>query len=416
MVSWLVNKLAPRDRGNATADTVSISVETRTRAGFAASIICICCNVVLCLGKGIVGLAAGSVALIADAVNNLSDASSNIVSLLGFRLAARPADAGHPYGHGRYEYLAGLTVAVLVCAVGINLVTESVGKIVHPTHTEYDAILIAVLVASMLVKLWMAAFNSLLGKRIDSETLAATAVDSRNDVVASAAILLSIFVSKTAGIDLDGWAGLGVGIFVCVGGVGLIRDAVSPLLGEAPSQELIERINRMILSYPGVLGAHDLMMHDYGPGRQFASAHVEMDGSRDAFEDHKILDTIEHAVRRETGVEITLHCDPIAVGSDSDTEEMRTWFAACVKDIDPRLSIHDLHRHGDAIAFDLVVPDSLGISDDELLERITSKAKKRYPNLPCIITFDTGFMSPVSKPESLASDKEVETSEQIDPS
>lgn len=197
---------------------------------------------------------AGSVSLIADAFNNLSDASSNIVSLLGFRLASRPADEGHPYGHGRYEYLAGLFVAVLVCAVGINLILESVTKIIKPSPTAYTFISLAALATSMLVKLWMAAFNRTLGNRIDSETLIATAQDSKNDVITSGSVLVAALISQTTGFDLDGWAGLGVGIFICISGMGLVRDAISPLLGQAPDPKLVQAIRDKIMSYPAGLG------------------------------------------------------------------------------------------------------------------------------------------------------------------
>lgn len=258
MINWLIHRLVAQPEGE------PLDASVRTRAGLAAGIICICCNIVLCVSKGIVGLLTGSVSLVADAVNNVSDASSNIVSLLGFRLAARPADAGHPYGHGRFEYLAGLSVAVIVCSVGLNLVTESVNKLLHPSFTEYGTASMAVLILSMAVKTWMALFNRRLGHRIDSGTLLATAVDSRNDVIASGAVLAAVLISRATGVDLDGWAGLGVGLFVCAGGVDLVRDAASPLLGQAPDEGLVERIHTKIMSYPGVLGTHDLMVHDYG--------------------------------------------------------------------------------------------------------------------------------------------------------
>lgn len=287
-VNRLVHTLVPGSEGE------PVDTSCRTNAGFAASLICIGLNITLCLAKGIAGLLAGSVSLIADAFNNLSDASSNIVSLLGFRLASRPADEGHPYGHGRYEYLAGLFVAVLVCAVGINLALESIAKIIKPSPTAYTFISLAALATSMLVKLWMAAFNRTLGDRIDSETLIATAQDSKNDVITSGSVLVAALISQTTGFDLDGWAGLGVGIFICISGLGLVRDAISPLLGQAPDPKLVQAIRDKIMSYPQVLGTHDLMVHDYGPGRQFASAHVEMPGEGDAFEHHEILDTIEH--------------------------------------------------------------------------------------------------------------------------
>lgn len=228
-VNRLVHTLVPG------SESEPVDTSCRTKAGFAASLICIGLNITLCLAKGIAGLLAGSVSLIADAFNNLSDASSNIVSLLGFRLASRPADEGHPYGHGRYEYLAGLFVAVLVCSVGINLILESVAKIIKPSPTAYSALSMAALVLSMLVKFWMAAFNRTLGDRIGSETLIATAQDSKNDVITSGSVLAAALISQTTDFDLDGWAGLGVGIFICISGMGLVRDAISPLLDKRPT-------------------------------------------------------------------------------------------------------------------------------------------------------------------------------------
>ena len=371
-VNRLVHTLVPG------SESEPVDTSCRTNAGFAASLICIGLNITLCLAKGIAGLLAGSVSLIADAFNNLSDASSNIVSLLGFRLASRPADEGHPYGHGRYEYLAGLFVAVLVCAVGINLALESITKIIKPSPTAYSALSMAALVLSMLVKFWMAAFNRTLGNRIDSETLIATAQDSKNDVITSA-------------------SGLGVGIFICISGMGLVRDAISPLLGQAPDPKLVQAIRDKIMSYPQVLGTHDLMVHDYGPGRQFASAHVEMPGEGDAFEHHEILDTIEHDIKRQMGIDITLHCDPIATTGD----DLRGWVKRGIMQIDPALSIHDLHEHDGFVSLDLVRPDGFDISDEELLELVTRIVHERRPDVSCVVTFDSGFSSPDRPAEQL---------------
>ena len=369
----------------------------RTRAGLVASIACIVCNVALCLLKGIVGLLAGSVSVVADAVNNLSDASSNVVSLLGFKLASRPADEEHPYGHGRYEYLAGLVVAVLVCAIGINLVLSSVDKIARPEPTEFGPAVVVALLASMLVKLWMSAFNRSLGRAIASETLEATAVDSRNDVIASAAVLASAVVSQLAGFDLDGWAGLAVGGFICWSGIELVREAVSPLLGRVPDPAYVERIRSKIMSYPGVLGTHDLMVHDYGPGRQFASAHVEMAAEGDPLEQHDLLDNIEQDFKDDEGLVMTLHYDPI-VTNDPKVRDMRHWIDLAVKGIDPALSIHDLRcvpgpTHTNVI-FDCVRPAGFALSASELRKRISELVRERYPRAICKITIDESYVSP----------------------
>lgn len=390
MTEWLVRTFVPN------AQNVS-DPEVRTRYGLLASVTGIVCNVALFVGKGVVGLLAGSVSVVADAVNNLSDASSNIVSLLGFKLASRPADKDHPYGHGRYEYLAGLVVSVVVCAIGLNLVMSSANRIVHPEPTEFGPATVVVLVASIVVKLWMTTFNRSLGRTISSETLAATAVDSRNDVITSAAVLASAVVSQLTGVNLDGWAGLAVGAFICWSGVELVGDAVSPLLGKAPDPAYSEHIRRKILSYPGVLGTHDLMIHDYGPGRRFASAHVEMAGEGGAFEQHDVLDRIEQAFLSDEGLVMTLHYDPI-VTDDPQVHDMRHWIDLAVKEIDPGLSIHDLrHVPGPShatITFDCVRSARCELSSTELRRRVSELVEKRYPRSVCKITIDDGYVSP----------------------
>ena len=377
------------------ADDVA-DAAVRTRYGLVAGVTGIICNVMLCVANGAVGLLAGSVSIVADAVNNLSDAASNVVSLLGFKLASKPADANHPYGHGRFEYLAGLVVAALVLAIGLNLAWSSVQKIVAPEPVEFSWALVVVLVLSILVKLWMAAFNRSLGRRISSDTLEATSVDSRNDVISTAAVLACAAISQVTGLQLDGWAGLAVGIFIVWSGVGLVRDTVSPLLGQAPSPELVEHIRKKIMSYPGVLGTHDLMVHDYGPGRQFASAHVEMAAEADPMESHDLIDNIEQDFKDEDGLIVTLHYDPI-VTDDPQVNDMRNWINQAVKQIDGRLTIHDLRTvpgptHTNVI-FDCVRPHDLALDNDELRRRISELVRERYPRCICKITIDDSYVS-----------------------
>ena len=389
MTEWLVRHFV---RMSEQTDDPAV----RMRYGQFAGIVGIICNVMLCLGKGAIGLVSGSVSIVADAVNNLSDAASNIVSLLGFKLASRPADPEHPYGHGRYEYLAGLVVAALVLAIGINLAWSSVQKIITPSPTEFSGALVAVLVLSIAVKLWMAAFNRSIGRRINSDTLEATAVDSRNDVISTAAVLACACISRVTGVDLDGWAGLAVGAFICWSGVGLLRDTVSPLLGQAPSPELVEHIHDKILSYPGVLGTHDLMVHDYGPGRQFASAHVEMAAEADPLESHDLIDNIEQDFKMEDGLIVTLHYDPI-VTDDPEVRDMRHWISHAVEEIDPRITVHDLRcvpgpTHTNVI-FDCVRPAGSALSSDELRERVARLVQGHYPRTIAKITVDESYVS-----------------------
>ena len=361
----------------------------RTRAGLLASVACIACNVLLCASKAAIGLLSGSVSIVADAVNNLSDASSNIVSLIGFKLAGKPADADHPFGHGRFEYLAGLAVAVIVCALGINLVVESAGKVLHPEPAEFSAAVAAVLLASMAVKLWMMSLNRTLGERIESETLLATAADSRNDVVTTGVVLACAALSAFTGVDLDGWAGIAVGVFITVSGIGLVSDTVSPLIGRAPDDTYVESIREEILSYPGVLGTHDLMVHDYGPGHTFVSAHVQMDGHADAFKNHEVLDSIERDFKKRTGASMTLHYDPVDTTAGDDL----AWLNRQLAKVDSLLSAHDLRIEKDFLTFDLVKPDECGLTDEEALGRAMATAAERWPGRAASVTVDHGFLA-----------------------
>ena len=250
----------------------------RTAYGNLAGAVGIFCNVLLCAAKLAVGTLFGSISITADAVNNHSDASSSVITLVGFRLSAKPADDEHPYGHAR---------------IGVELARSSIGKILSPTAVEFSLVTVAVLLLSIGVKLWMAAFNKKVGRRIGSATLEATAMDSRNDVISTAAVLAASVVSGLTGLELDGWMGLGVALFILWSGVGILKETVDPLLGEAPSEELTDYIGKKVMSYDGVLGTHDLMVHDYGPGRRFASVHVEMAAENDVMQSHDIIDNIE---------------------------------------------------------------------------------------------------------------------------
>ncbi len=370
--------------------------EERTHAGNMASMVGILLNIALAVSKGAIGIISGSISIVADSVNNLSDAASSIVSLIGFKLASRPADEGHPYGHGRFEYLAGLVVAVMVCAVGINLMTSSAAKIMAPEETEFSLAVILVLLISIAVKLWMSRFNWLIGSRIDSETLEATSVDARNDVISTTAVLASAIISYLYHIDLDGWCGLAVGVFILISGVQLIRDTVSPLLGQAPDPAYVQHIHDTIMGYPHVLGTHDLMVHDYGPGRQFASAHVEMPAEEDVMESHDTLDNIEQDFKRKEGLIISLHLDPI-VTNDPEVHDLRNWIDEHVKGISPDLSIHDLRcvpgpTHTNVI-FDVVKPYGLDMTDEELKEEISRIVCAHKNDAVCKITIDHSYVS-----------------------
>ncbi len=389
MTEWLVRRFVKHseDVGNPAV---------RTAYGKLAGIVGILCNVVLCAAKAVIGVIAGSVSIIADALNNLSDASSNIISLLGFRLASRPPDEEHPYGHGRYEYLSGLIVAVLIAIIGVELVKTSIDKIIAPEPTEFSAIVVVVLVLSIVVKLWMALFNRTIGTRISSTALIATAADSRNDVIATAAVLAAAVISHYTGFELDGWAGLAVGAFIIWSGICLIKDTVDPLLGRAPDADFVRYIHDKIMSYPGVLGTHDLMVHDYGPGRRFASAHVEMAAESDPLECHDTIDNIEVDFLEQDNLLLVLHYDPIVTQS-AEVGTMRTWLAQNVRRVDDRLTIHDLRvvfgpTHTNVI-FDCVRPHGLALTDEELRRRISEVVVERYPDANCVITVDASYVS-----------------------
>ena len=365
----------------------------RQAVGMRASVVGIALNTLLCAAKAAIGLAAGSISIVADAVNNLSDAASNIISLLGFKLASKPADAGHPYGHGRYEYLAGLSVAVLVLVVGVELARGSVDKLLNPAPVEYSAVLVAVLLLSIAVKLWMMLFNAQVGKEIDSGVLAAASVDSRNDVITTTAVLAAAGVSYFTGFELDGWVGLAVAAFILWSGVELVRDAVDPLLGKPADPETIKLIENKMLSHKGILGIHDLIVHDYGPGRVFASIHAEVDSSVDILTSHELIDAIEQDFLKNEGLAVVIHLDPI-VTSDARVSKLRKWISEDVAQIDPRLSIHDLRivpgENRTNVIFDCYEPYAVEIGEDELKTMISQHVSEKFPQYFCVIKIDRG--------------------------
>ena len=373
-------------------DTKNAAV--RTAYGNLASLVGMACNLLLCLGKLAAGTLFGSIAIMADALNNLSDASSNVVSLVGFRLAAKGPDEKHPYGHARYEYLAGLVVCVTILAIGLSLLKESALKVLHPTAVVFSWLSVGVLAASIGVKLWMSRFNKTIGQRINSETLMATAADSRNDVLTTSAVLLSTVLSHLTGWDvLDGLMGVAVAAFILWSGWGLMMDTLSPLLGESPSPELVEHIEHTVMSYPGVLGVHDLMVHDYGPGHQFASLHIEFPAEADPLEAHDIIDNIEREVGTQMNINLVIHMDPVVI-DDEPTNRLREQVQQIVTDIDPQLSMHDFRAvfgptHTNLV-FDIAVPPAFSLSDSEL-EQLIERRAKEMGSYFCVITIDHNY-------------------------
>ena len=369
----------------------------RTAYGNLASLVGMACNILLCIGKLLAGTLFGSIAIMADALNNLSDASSNVVSLIGFRLAAKAPDAEHPYGHARYEYLAGLVVSVTILAIGLSLLKESALKVLHPTPVAFSWLSIGVLAASILVKLWMSGFNRAVGKKINSETLMATAADSRNDVLTTGAVLLSTILCSLTGYGImDGIMGVGVAAFILWSGWGLVMDTLSPLLGESPSPELVEHIERTVMSYPGVLGVHDLMVHDYGPGHQFASLHVEFPAETDPLTAHDVIDNIENDFLKKDRLQVTIHYDPI-VTADAAVGVLRARLKEHARQLDPRLSIHDLRIvPGDShtnVLFDLVFPAGYTGDIDQMLAKMCQFVKEQDPKYCCVVKVEQSYAS-----------------------
>ena len=369
----------------------------RTAYGNLASLVGMACNILLCIGKLLAGTLFGSIAIMADALNNLSDASSNVVSLIGFRLAAKAPDAEHPYGHARYEYLAGLVVSVTILAIGLSLLKESALKVLHPTPVAFSWLSIGVLAASILVKLWLSGFNRTVGKKINSETLMATAADSRNDVLTTGAVLLSTILCSLTGYGImDGIMGVGVAAFILWSGWGLVMDTLSPLLGESPSPELVEHIERTVMSYPGVLGMHDLMVHDYGPGHQFASLHVEFPAETDPLTAHDFIDNIENDFLKKDRLQVTIHYDPI-VTADASVGVLRARLQEHARQLDPQLSIHDLRIvPGDShtnVLFDLVFPAGYTGDIDQMLAKMCQFVKEQDPKYCCVVKVEQSYAS-----------------------
>lgn len=368
--------------------------EVRASYGKLSGIVGIVCNVLLFAAKFILGTITSSVAITADAFNNLGDASSGIVSFLGFKMASRPADKEHPYGHARYEYLAGLTVCVLILVIGVELLKESFGKIVHPEPVNFSWVTVGVLVLAIGVKLWLAVFNRTLGKRISSQTLLATAADSRNDVIATGAVIVATVLSHVTKLSLDGYIGLLVAVFILYSGVNLVKETLDPILGKAADEELVREIEKRIMGYPGVYGTHDLMIHDYGPGRQFGSVHVEVAAEEDVLKSHDMVDNIERDFLRELNLHLIVHMDPI-ITRDESVNNLRHWLAKEVKKVHEELTIHDLRvvpgeTHTNVI-FDCVVPHGLTQTDDEIKEAIDLLVKETYPTYYCVITVDHSY-------------------------
>lgn len=369
----------------------SDSAEVHSAVGKMAGITGIVCNFLLCVIKLVAGLLSGAVSIVADALNNLSDAASSVVTLLGFRLAQRPADRDHPYGHARYEYLSGLVVAVLILLIGAELATSSFRRIFHPTKTDISWVTFAVLICSICVKFWMNLFFNDLGKRINSSALKAAAVDSRNDVISTGAVLAGCVVQSAFSVNVDGYVGLGVALFILYSGIGVAKETMSPLLGERADQALVERISTLILSHDKVLGIHDLLVHDYGPGQCFASVHVELSANEDPLICHDMIDSIEWDVLEKLNVHLVIHYDPV-VEDDAEWDEMRSLVQQAVRSFCKELSFHDFRVVRGAIkpklVFDVAVPYGAKLDRSVLKQHIDDTLLQCGKEYTTVIHFD----------------------------
>ena len=352
-------------------------------------------NVLLFIGKFLAGTISGSIAITADAFNNLSDAGSSVITLLGFRLAGRKPDPEHPFGHGRIEYISGLIVSGLILLMGAELAKTSFDKILHPAAVDFSVIAMVILAVSILVKLYMSLYNRQIGKKINSAAMAATAADSISDAISTSAVLAAMLVAKFSGLMIDGYVGMIVAVLILISGVKAAKETIAPLLGQAPETEFVQQIERIVMSHPPICGIHDLVVHDYGPGRVMISLHAEVPAGGDILELHDVIDNAEIALRRELNCEAVIHMDPI-VTDDGITSELRSKVSKLVKTIDERITIHDFrivpgNTHTNLI-FDAVVPFDIGISAQEVSERISRLVSEMDSNYFAVVLVEHSYV------------------------
>ncbi len=360
----------------------------RQRCGLLAGGTGLALNLLLFAVKLCAGIMTGAISVTADAFNNLSDAAGSAVTLAGFKLASQRADERHPFGHGRIEYLAGLGVSMLILLVGVELGKSSLEKIFHPGETLLSPLAVCLLLASIAVKLWMGWFYAALGKRIDSSALCASAADARSDVLATAAVLLGLLLSRLFHVQLDGWLGLLVAAFILRSGWGAAKDTLDPLLGTPPDPAMVADIEGLILSHPQILGVHDLVVHDYGPGRRMMSVHAEVPAGGSLVELHSVIDRAERELGRRFGLQAVIHLDPVE-RDDPRSSRLRALTEELAREIDPAATVHDFRCGGDGqVAFDVVVPYDVALSDGEIRTALEEKLRAREPDCRPMIGVD----------------------------
>lgn len=382
---WLINKFIPDSQKG-----------TRKSYGILGGIVGITVNISLFAVKLAIGLLLNSVAVMADAFNNLSDTGSSIVTLVGFNISNKPADKDHPFGHGRGEYIAGLIVSFMVVIVGIQFVKDSFGRILHPVKLQYDTISFIILLLSIGAKAWLGRFYNSLNKFISSETLSATSFDSFSDVITTSTVALSILASKYITIPIDGYAGLIVSIFILYGGYRLIKDTISPLLGEAPNPELVKSIINETLNYKEIMGVHDLIIHTYGAGKYMASIHAELPSNIPFMKVHEIIDDAEYKISKKLSIKLIIHTDPVET-DNKKIHDIKSRLEELIENLPGIISAHDIryveHNSHKSILFDLVVPDGISkINEETSVETIKNSLRKEYPGCDIFITLDRNYI------------------------
>lgn len=385
----LLARLFIRDRDNTTDAGV------RRAYGMLCSLTGIGLNILLFFGKYLAGRLSGSIAMTADAFNNLSDAGSSVITLLGFRMAAKKPDPGHPFGHGRIEYLSGVAVSLIIIVVGVQLGIESIHKIAAPEPVDAGLLPMLVLVASICVKGYMFAYNRGIGRKINSPGMSATAVDSLSDCIATGVVLISMLLARFTDVNADGWGGAAVACFIIFSGFKAAKETLSPLLGNPPDPQLVKDITDIVMSHPEVLNVHDLIVHDYGPGRLMVSLHAEVPGDGDIFALHDAIDSAEYELQQKLGCAAVIHMDPVSPDG-SKTAHMREELAEAAKAIDPRLSIHDFRivdgpTHTNVI-FDAVLPNDSPVTEDEAKAQLETIVHNLWQNSHPKVHIDRPFV------------------------
>ena len=371
------------------------SAETRRRFGMISGAVGICFNILLFAGKLTVALISGSVAIIADAFNNLSDAGSSVVTIIGFKLSGKKPDPQHPFGHGRLEYISGFIVSIVILFMGYELARSSIKGIISPAPIEFRVVTVLILVASICVKLYMGLYNRKLANVLESAALSAVSKDSFSDVAATSAVLISLIISRYTTLNLDSWAGLAVSLFILYSGITSAKDTLAPLLGAPPSVELVSEIEKIVMSHEHITGMHDLVVHDYGPGRVMISLHAEVPSSIEVFEAHSVIDDAENELQEKLGCEAVIHFDPIDT-DDERLKQLRETVTDIVKSIDKSATIHDFRyvpgKSHTNLIFDVVVQYESPKCDEELKKQISDEVLKKLPDHCCVIKCDRSFI------------------------